>query len=597
MRAKVFRLLQKSSLLVVFVLLLFSLPEVMDDLSHQVQGFRAAQGDYARVLPPYPLAINGLIIRKVLPPEAVIELSHPELSMATVSLRYLIYPIRIAKEGGFLLYQKGDQPIPPLDWDGYRISDEYSIYAKPGHAFVARPIPFPSYRIEKAILWVFFFGLINLLAGNFCLRLLCLEPRDLGLMFFGALSYLLGYLLLTGLLWVFLLLGGLLTRTTVLLLWGTVVGLLAWMRSKVPQSSCAKGVPWEWQWNFVVDVFMFFLAGAVFTIAVTRPVVDWDGLSHWIMKAKVFTYVQGLNFDYTHHNIYPILWPLNIAAQFVVAGEMFDALAQWTSGLFLVVFLIQFQKGLTFYVPRPYRALIMVAFLLAFLNVPGREGGTFQNFVKANAENMLLAFIGAMTTVFLAWLRTRKISYLFLAMALGMGVTLSKLEGGIIFFIALSGIWLCDRGKKFPLTEKLIFTAGGMILLLPLGWMKWVEFHGFGSGMIHTQTGINLEKTSWLLLINFHYLISCMVIYVCLGLFIYFLFFPKKSWDNEQVFLALLGMGMVVFSFFANIGLPLEEIKTMFPEAFPRLFLHAVPVVTLFCVSRVRTSLKERKAS
>lgn len=176
-----------------------------------------------------------------------------------------------------------------------------------------------------------------------------------------------------------------------------------------------------------------------------------------------------------------------------------------------------------------------------------------------------------------------------------MGVTLTKLEGGIIFFLALFGIWLCDRGRKYSLSDMFILTSGWLILLLPLGWIKWVQVHGFESGKVHMRTGISLEKTICLFMVNFQHLFNCLAMYVCLGLFVYFLFFPRKSWDNEQVFLAVLGMSMIVFSIFANIGLPLEEIKTLFPEVFQRLFLHAVPVVILFCASRVKSSLQERK--
>jgi len=563
---------------------------MLTDLLEQGRGFVQSDFDYSRNVAQYPLAVAGLEVKNILPSDSVIEFSSHDVSLEYVDFRYNVFPVRIGEQGGYVLYRKGDKISPAVGLrQEYNLSNDYVISAKPGFKFIPHPMTRIPWRLAETLLWVIVWTVMIILPGRYTLRILKLSSE--GLAWSWATSYLIGSLFLSSLLWVFLLFGGEFSAVTVFGVWGVLTLILVLVERQVGRGNKTDSIQTEHSNPAVFsDAVLALVVAILVLLAVTVPVMDWDGMSLWVMKAKVIYYNKGLNFNYTHNNFYPIAWPIIIASQFALAGKMLDPLAQWSAAFFCVVFVLIMRAGLQLFSNnRRLTSLLLAAFLVGFYSVPGSiKGSIYQYFISANAENIFLAYFSGMITAVLLWIKREKMEFLILAMMFGIGLTVTKLEGGVAFFFCLVGLLFISRTKRYTRLEKIIIGWASVGLLLPLGWIQWVRVHEFGNQLIHIQSKITMEKIVALLSAHWRYSMECLPVGVSLGFLVYVLVFSRKPWDISQKFLGIVAGGMLFFSFVGNIGgLSLETIKSMFPEAFPRLFLHAMPAVILFCVSRI----------
>jgi len=321
----------------------------------------------------------------------------------------------------------------------------------------------------------------------------------------------------------------------------------------------------------------------IFLFTIYYPVGDWDGMSHWIMKSKVMYYYQGLNFEYTHHNVYPILWPLNVAVQFVLAGGMFDVPAKWTSGALFLVFFAQLVEGLRILNITLRKALpvAVLLILVAFQDI--FKVYYMKNFINANAENIFLAFLTATVVMLLLWFRDGKLRSLVLAGVMSVGLGLAKFEGWVAVICILISLFMVRNKirEKWPL---LIFLLG---ILLPLLWAVWIQTHGFLHNFSHYTDAPTLRKLIFLLKTEFLVSVRHNMTILFYASIVYMLLFGKKGplIDSEKFLIVLSGL-LIGFDCFVNISLTPEQISRGIPEAFPRLFLHAMPSYFLFWSSR-----------
>ena len=192
------------------------------------------------------------------------------------------------------------------------------------------------------------------------------------------------------------------------------------------------------------------------------PAISWDALSHWMFKAKALLHHRTLAFSMdTHHNEYPLLWPLHTAMQYVLAGGAFDELAKWTVALLLAAMLGQLHGALRFLeVPVNWAWAALLAFPVFF----------FEDSLQwAYAETLFLALLAAMLAA-LAAARAGDARWIALAVFFGFGLAGTKFEGGPACVIVAVAAVLAH--PRFPLCWRpwALGAALALPLLLTAGW-------------------------------------------------------------------------------------------------------------------------------
>jgi hypothetical protein len=307
------------------------------------------------------------------------------------------------------------------------------------------------------------------------------------------------------------------------------------------------------------------------------------------MKSKVLFEQEVLDFSYTHHNVYPILWPLNIAIQFAFWGDMIDPVAQWTSAIFFVVFIIQMIRGLQMIgIPGTViHGMLVWLIISAYHNPLQKSPDTYLEY--ANAENIFLALVaGLLVSVMVALRSVQQREYRNLTVLLAVGLCLVKFEGGAAVICMIFALWLGVPALQNQIFYQRMVGLLWATLILPLGWMWWIKTHGYGSSIIHFQTGLSLEKACLLFTLLAKQFFANHLILMSLGAFCYLkIARPTRQMHPYERFLWYWGGALVIFACLANAGLSAVDLKRGLPEAFPRLFLHALPPLMMWWASRM----------
>jgi hypothetical protein len=590
-------LLRTYRRLLILALALFSLSEavyIFKGAGFMVQFLKAAGWNYEERRRDFMDAAPLMDLRALLPEGAVVERPLQE-GLCLVVARYLLYPFPVSPEGNYIIDLKGDIVFPP-GGDTVSLADHARAHAKPGFHFIRARGPERPFSVSQTAVLSLVFILFQSSMGAAFLKIFGFPPCQQMPLFYMGLSYLTGYLFFTLSLWLASLAGQGTVPFNLLLISGT---MLAWMVFIIQQGilpdivgmfvSCRRlGFSKPELRSLCPGVLLGALSVGVILLTITTPVTDWDGMSHWILKAKVMAYQNQLDFSYTHNNYYPLLWPLNIAAQFVVSGGLNDALAMWTSAVLFLVFvggLVNAVQSLS--VGKGTAQFLTALFVALSFRVPVREGQWFYNYKHSNAENLFLAFITGLLFMVIRWLNSREPRYLVMAAVLGTGLVLTKLEGAVAVAATVIPLWAFSRRLKLSRKELRLLAALTLSMALPFLWMLWVNSHGYGETMLHVSAGLTWAKAVILAERVGGYIL--LDIFIILNLMMFgsaLVDAGKRPWTETDTFLLIHASVLMFFSVFAIAGWPEAKLKTTSLEVFQRLFLHASPAVLLFCVSR-----------
>jgi len=575
----------KIRLIYIFVFFMFvikMLPEFFY-VRAAIRDFCSSRGNYDLMRHRGPIFSVVFEADQVIPRKATFDMSRSQWEQPRVATRYFLYPREFSNDWSF--YIDVDQKVNPSikQWKRHILPSGAVIYAREGHEFVKYVKPAGYYSLIRLAAVVIFCVLINLLVGLLICLLLDIPFKEGERGYYLSTAYLLGFFILTGVIWLALLLGFLLSRTLIISVWCIILVLLL-LKNKKKILYFANKFEIDFQSLrllssrssnlFLNFLFVTFILSVAVAIALT-PVYDWDSLSHWILKSKVLFYQQHLDFSYTHINFYPLLWPLHIAIQFIFLGQDYDAVASWMTSLMFIAFMLQLRAGLKILLVKEWHSLISIMlFFSLFFN---------STFHMTKPENIFLAFQTASIVAILVWIREpNKRNYFYLSFIFISAMSLTKLEGAIssiIMGISLFLVYYKNFSWKQIINVYGFFIVPVFVILL---WMLWVKINGGYVSVSHFQKGFSLEKVGALCVIVKNYLVThreLFFIFILLSLLpLIILFRPIRL---SEKFLVYIFCGLTFFSGIAILGWPSESLANMFEEASIRLFIHAAPAWVL----------------
>jgi hypothetical protein len=555
---------------------------------------------YEQIYKQMTLKMTGLIIGHLIPGDSDFSLLQKNgMEVYRVRYRYELYPSKISADADYVIDVNGAMGVVPWGWSEKKIHKSVSLYAKPGRGFVASAFILPMTPLYEILFKFLLFTGFYCFVGHEILRIMKIKYTSFALDWSS--RYLLGYLFLTMLLWGFMLFKGRLNFLNLLLLWGGAATALFFIDRKkcVMVKADVVTTLLSEKHPRLIRLFEFFsagslivLVGSIFFLCAHFPLFSWDESSHWILKSKVFYHMQVLDFNYTHNNAYPILWSLNNAAQFVLIDGTFDWVVKYSAAMFFLIFVVQLFLGLRFLkVERLVANLICCVFVLfSFSGFSILTNlNTAPSFIFAHAENIFLAYFAALKTVLIRWISgERKKQDLVLAGLLMTGVVLTKFEGMVAAWIVSLALIFVGRKMSLMKSEKRLV---GMLLVVPfleIFWSCWVKLNFGATSLSHWGNGFAISKVRLLT----DMFLKCFVLNDAMNIifiaFLLYLFWNKPQIKTtEEKFLSIVGLGLFLFSAYANVGRSLEQIAAMNIEVIPRLFQHCSFVLIMFWSSRM----------
>jgi hypothetical protein len=534
----------------------------------------------------------GLAAKTLLPPNSTVTLSPGAWDVNKIAIRYELFPIKVVEAGCFYLDYAQSLRQTPVGWQERLLPYGVHLYAKPGCHFLSSPKSLPNLPLLHLVIFVLLFSLSLIMIGTLTLRTLGISRAVVSVTWFWATAYLIGQLLLTLLLWVFLLFGGTLTRLNILSVWtGVLMGLLLFRKGRsgnIPaklesRQDSRKGN--KWKMGFIIFAMTWIFS--IFLTNVSVPVRDWDAMSHWIMKAKVLFHYEKLYFTETHNNHYPLLWPLNIAIQFKLLGGAFDEVAKWSSALNFLCLLAQLNGALCLLRVRKTFLPVVTTFFLLAVHFDYSQSWLSGNFINANAENILLTYLLGTITSILLWLnhRSEKKGIILIGL-MATGLCSAKFEGWLIFLLLILSLLILR--KRFALTRREISLVLRLlcVVFIPWGWMAWSNINrwetGFGNfqvcptfGNLFLFTQMFVHR-AWQDMLMFKIFLAGLAVV---------LFAQKKSRDSQKLFLFLFSGGFLILIPGVFVFWKPDWVHENFSDLSSRLFLQAMLPLTLLWAS------------
>lgn len=554
--------------------------------------FRQAGGNYDAIRMANTDTRAAMLARSWIPKDAPFDFS-PQSNWSNIRVRYVMYPnTNCAKNWDYFidLGHKIDRPDPA--WQQVELMPGTMLYAKPNVPLIQA---LPESRPDRRFPAFFTAAFLELAAGFVLLSLLRISPESGGALWFLGAAYLLGFAALSGLIWIYLLLGMPLTISSIIAVSGFTIAalglaalrpLLRNLQALCSWRSLRQCIPANIYGFFFLGFTLYLLWQFILPI-VLSPVMSWDAQSHWIFKAKALFEHRSLAFSAdAHNNEYPILWPVNIAVQFVLAGDTYDELAKWTAALLFLAFLTQIQGALSFLRVSAAWQWGLVPLYLVFFNEPSLS--------TAYAE---VAFLGLMTGAIAALLATfepgENARYFALALLFSAGVAVTKFEGGPTCFIMAVALGLAQA--RFPLSKRgwaLMFLFA-IPALLTVAWFFYQRTHGYLPREAHLRDPITLSKMKFLV----DQVLDSVVgrgmgwrLFAGAGLFA--LLRWRTPWKPAETYLAAAAMGLLLFVVAGLAGWTMEHIKSETLTATPRLALHASPFLFIWLCFRLSAGIE-----
>ena len=588
------RFLSCSIAILLLFFFLTQLNGVMSQAGFNIKILISARGDYnalRKISPTYRAALEA---KTIIPSDANVQIIYPKniSEFNKITVNYILYPFESKADGAFLIDWGHSIKNPPPSWSAYRLANGVSVFAKPGAKFNLSK-PAPAYPLEKNLFIFFLLTTVNALAGYLILTLFKINAHQEDLLWFLGTCYLIGFIGLSLITWISLMLRCPLEKSTVLGLWGLAIGIFWYLNKmsskvKVKEKYLTENPKPSFPKNFSLIKSLINLASLVIILIfclriIAIPITVWDEMLIWIAKAKYFYYHKHLYFpaQSSSNNYYPILWPVNIASQFVFLGGAYDEVAKWTSAAVFVSFLTQIRGALrrlnlNIFSVGGILTLYLLAFphWILFTGLP---------------ENLFLACLVASINALLGWLKNpdRK-NLLLLGAFFGLALSLIKFEGGVTATLCGIALLISTRGSK--LSNKDYVTLGIFFLaaVIPLAWMTWLKVHGVDVDVYHLQRGLFLANLEilWKVFVNF-LSNSGSITLILLTLATLLNWRNPMPLNRQEEFLAILVGALILFAIFAGLGWPQKDIELYYPEVISRLLLRATPVLLLFWTSRI----------
>jgi hypothetical protein len=505
------------------------------------------------------------------------------VNFTPVHINYVMYPDKRSNQWDYFIDSTGHGITPGAGWSSKPLPYGAVLYAKPGKEFLT-PAPRPAvYPLGSQLAVFLFMSILEVFAGMAVLSRLGIRPGEGGTLWFKGASYLLGFALLTGLIWLALVLGIRLTAPLIYGVWTAATALLmalAWrpmlhnLRSMVDLDSLAKNMPRRFV-GVVATLFGLYILWLVLAQTISSPVLSWDAQWHWILKAKALLYHRTPAFSAdTITTEYPLLWPMHAAIQFVLANGAYDEMAQWSTALMLVALVTQMLGAFNFLEVRPGWAWFMIGlFFLCFFH---------PSLAWAYAEVPMMAYlVGALAALLCFLKRPEARRFAVLGFLMCCGLAMTKLEGSpACLFIAGALALMQDR---FPRSRRgwALLVLFSLPVLIELGWLAFQKRHGY------LQETHMREPITWAKLqILFASVLDSTGkrglgwrLFAGMGLML--LLWYRRRWSRQETFIAVIALAMTFFSVAALAGWASRRIETHSDSATIRLMLHVAPLFVL----------------
>ncbi|MBF0521780.1 MAG: hypothetical protein HQL24_01865 [Candidatus Omnitrophica bacterium] len=567
------------------------------------------KGNYENVRNDYFINRIGTSAKRLIPAESKIQTSFPTKTMSfeSVSLKYNLYPLKIEDESANIYTPTNTAKFSRDNWDYFidfhqmihnsskqfkelPLGNGVRLFAQEGHNFLSSKESPSSYPLQKNIIIFFLITAFISLIGFFMLTSFGILPQKTDKFWLWGTSYLLGFVFLNFLVWIFLLIGGTLTKQTVIGLWG-LSGIIFFLRRKrqtAPFCLEEKGggngaAPKSFFGESLAHFFYAALLIVIFLKTISIPISVVDEMWIWLLKAKIFFYQGHLDFQYTSNanNYYPLLWPIHNAVQFLFLNGAYDEAAKWTSAIIFLCFIAQIKKILSFWNFKPVISKILICvYLLVF----------FQwIFLTALPENLYLALLMTAAGFLLNWINLKEKDDRLLTLAFFMFLGLSgvKFEGAVIAFFCFLSLFLSCRQEVAPKKLLMLGVSFGAIFLIPLGWLLWLHNNGVSTYIFHLQKHFSTENILIMLNMVWTFLTPSSIIPIILGVAFMLSSNQQKQWEKQDTFLFSMMTLLILFSLTAGINWPSQDLKLYYPEVLSRLFLRATPFIMLFWTHRV----------
>ena len=582
-------------IIIIFIFTLSSkLPQIFFEAYKSIRNFYNAKCSYERLRLNDPVFSAIYEAKHMLQKGTIVEISPPYIgpggrgNYKRVKAFYALYPLKVpwppGEDWSYFIDLETSLKNAPENWKRQKLSSGITVFAKPGFDFISQS-PTSTYSILRLVLVFMSIQVFFVFTGVGILALLNIPKENNSLLWYLSNSYICGFLTLSIVVWLFLIAGIDLERPNILLSWMVTFFFIfsfkiKWFLRNWRNLVSFKKIELRFLKSFDLLSLSFLVSLLIISILLLtclQPVISFDAMAHWILKSKVVFQEKKLVFDYTAHNQYPILWPLNIAIQFSLLGGCYDEIAKWTTAILIVAFIIQLVGAFNFLrINYRWICVLLILYFACFFHY---------SITYAMAEAPFLVFLTGCLAAILGWLRyPSKTNYMILGILMAIGLTLVKFEGGVAS--AILGTSLILSCRKDLISNKALFAAVGLLLIpiLEIGWIIWIKSAGYSPKITHLTSSASLEK---LIVILRQCVINANHSSIGNGLLAGILFIAllkfKRNHTKQEMMLLITSIALFLFCGFALLGWDTEAISRLGHQTpFPRLFLHSTPAITLF---------------
>jgi len=561
----------------------------------------ASKGDPWLMWYGRPYAAIGLRAQALIPEDGCVTMVG-ERPLKTQTVKYYLYPVRVLDEeankfnreppachGQYVLDIGQKITTLKAGWTKIALPDRAALYVKqdaPLAAKAARPAGWPA-----DIGSFCYFNLLVLAIGYF---LLCGLLPHVGKVPLGGklgTSYLLGFVATTMVFWPLLLahipLGFILVCCS---LHGALILSYLFMRMRgvdrpAPLSFSRISISEGLLGTITFAVLLFFV---LYIIAYPPGLID--EMHIWLLKAKIIFDKKMLTFDYTENtnNYYPVLWPLNLALQYVFAGGVYEELAKWTSGLaFLsLVGLVKFSAS-ALGLGRKESWLTVLVFLVAFNN---------WTMFTALPENLFVALTALAVVFFLDWMINQRTESLYVVTLALAGLLAVKSEALVVLGSVFLAYGLAERFSLGAFWKRVYaIRIIAISLVVHAVWLIWLKLqhvpYAYHFGWAASIGNfLPILGMAWSCLTRPQAMSILLVAY--LGAV---LLRTAKPWSGEEKFLFVFSLSLMFFGLWAGLFWP-ADIFRYYLDVLTRLCFRAMPFVVLLWMSRVFAPAASRRA-
>jgi hypothetical protein len=548
--------------------------------------------DYQKQELSDPIVNSSVEAKKIIPLDSLINFSPKDWVIDRVKATYYMLPEYNISENeaySYFIDFDGTHRNFFTKWQSRRLPTGVIVYAKPGYPFSTTPTRIPQ-QIPLAVRLLIFLGAAIITATTGAILILNFfdfhEINDL--LWFISSSYLTGFITFTLPVWFLMASGVMLTKTLIIFLWVGILIVLIFFSyhnlSKIRKATAVVIVNTKNLGNsrkldkldkvlFIIGcvIIFFLLLSCAF-----RPIYqEWDTMSHWIIKSKMFFVKESLDFNLMHNDVYPILWSLNIAEQFTLIGGAYAEIVKWSVTLMFIAFLFQIRGFFKAVKTRDKIFLVcLICFFISFLD---------QSITSGYAEIGYLAFLTASLTCLVAWVRNERYEYLYMTLLFSIGLSAIKLEGIATSVFIGTSILIYGLIQKKKIWFGLTFIAIPTALIL--WWHSWLSQVGYSATSDQFTSTFSLTKIQVIFTSVLRDATTVpYAIFFILFILALILNLKLNNYENlkkPELILSLISLMLIGFIFVSLTGWDIAMISSASETATSRLFMHAGLSLTL----------------